>query len=256
VLEYVEDEIEIRSDYPAPPNHASLAPGDPILGRSEVDLIVTSDTDVPFPRSGEAHATLPKRFRREATAFAADLATPPQNNPPHPRHPLAQSYVLSSPDPAHRPEPHHLVVPHLVPRTPSPPHTVLASKREHGPTPEEDNDTGNSVGPSAAAVDAPSQIEARSNEDSIPRETKAHLSPTNLGLPNIRERWLHPNAPTRRSPDTRKFPRALPSTRTQTRFPHAGGLVLPRVILDPNQTTRSSVLRVTYDLLLFGVFRL
>ena len=177
MLEYVEDEIEVRSDYPAPPDHASLAPDNPILGRSEVDLRVASDTDVPFPRSGEAHATLPKRFRREAMDFTGR----PQNNPPRPRHPLAQSYVPPSPDPAHRPEPQHLVAPHPVPRTPSPPRTVLAGKRKRAPTPEEeDNDAGNPAGPSTAivrpVVDAPSQIEARGNEDRVSPKRRRLIS--------------------------------------------------------------------------------
>ena len=182
VLEYVEDEIEIRSDFPAPPDHASLPSDAPVFDRSEVNLRVASDTDVPYPRLGEEHANLSKRFKREAMDFTSALAVRPQNDPPRLRHPLAQSYVPSSPDPASRPEPHHLVVPQPVPHTPSPPRTVLAGKRKRAPTPEEEehNDTGNVAGPSTAnvfpAVGAPSQVEARNNEDRVSLKRRRLIS--------------------------------------------------------------------------------
>ena len=163
MLEYAEDEIEIRSDFPAPPDHASLVSDDPTFGRSEVELRIASDTDVPFPRSGEEHAKISKRFKREAMDFAAASGVGPHNNPSRARHPLAQSYIPSSP----QPEPQHLVVPRPVPRTPSPPRTALVVKRKRAPTPEEYDDVGN-VGPSTAvarpAVGIPRQGEARNNE--------------------------------------------------------------------------------------------
>ena len=170
MLEYAEDEIEIRSDYPAPPDHASLASDDPTFDRSEVDLRVASDTDLPFPRSGEESAKISKRFKREAMDFAAALAARPHNNLPRPRHPLAQSYVPSSPDPAPQPELQHLVAPHPVPRTPSPPRTALVSKRKRASTPEEeDGDFGNAAGPSTVVarpgVGVPRPVEARNDED-------------------------------------------------------------------------------------------
>ena len=180
MLEYVEDEIEIRSDYPAPPDHASLASNNPEFHRSEVDLRVASDTDVPFPRSGAEHANLSKRFKREAMDFAAALAVRPQNDPPRPRHPLAQSYVPSSPNPVPRPEPQQLVVPHPVPHTPPPPRTVLAGKRKRAATPEEDNNAGNNGSPSAAvvcpAIGPPSQVEARNTEDRVSLKRRRLIS--------------------------------------------------------------------------------
>ena len=180
VHEYIEDGIEIRSNYPAPPDHASLASNVPEFCRPEADLRVASDTDLPFPRSGEEHANPFKRFKREAMDFAAALMRP-QTDPPRPRHPLAQSYVPSSPDPALRPEPQHLVVPHPVSRMPSPPRTVLAGKRKRTPTPEEeDNNAGNVAGPSTTivrpAVGAPSQVEARDNEERVSLKRRRLIS--------------------------------------------------------------------------------
>ena len=157
--------MEIRSDLPAPPDHAALASDDSTFDRSGVDLRITSDTGVLRPPSDEEVARISREFKREAMDFAATLAVRPPTNPSRLRHPLAESYVPSSPELGPQPEPQRLVVPHPIPRTPSPSRTVLAGKRKRIYTPaenEEHNDTGKATHPGASATD---QVEAANNED-------------------------------------------------------------------------------------------
>ena len=162
-LEYAEYEIEVRSDLSAPPDHAALASDDSTFNRSGADLRIASDTGILFPPSDQELARISKEFKREAMDSAAALAMGPPPNPSRPRHPLAQSYVPSSP------ELQHITVPLPHPRTPALSRTVFGGKRKRAPTPEEEDDGGNAAGPSTFAahpnVNAPRQIEARDNED-------------------------------------------------------------------------------------------
>jgi len=179
VLEYVEDEIEVPPESPAPPGHTALAPDDSTPDRSGDDLRIASNTDVPFPHSGEELAKISKGFKREVMDYTPTLALQSHNDPPRPRHPLAQWYVPSSPGLVPRPEPQHLMVPHLIPHTPSPPRTTLVGKRKRSTTPEEEeyNDAGNIAGPSTADVcpgtGVPRQVKAGDNEDRVsPKKRK------------------------------------------------------------------------------------
>jgi len=203
VVEYVEDEIEIRSDFPAPPDHAALASNNPTSDPPEVDIRTASDTDVPFPRSGEDLPQISKRFKREAMDFAAALAVQPHNNPPRPRHPLAQSYVPSSPDPAPRPEPQRLVVPHPIPHTPSPPHPALVGKRKRAPAPEEEyDDIRNVAGPSS--LDVSRQVEERDKEDrASPKKRRLITRQPTWDFQMFREAGFVP-APPQVDPPTRE----------------------------------------------------
>ena len=153
-LEYAQEEIEMRSDFPIPPDHAALVSDDSTFDRSGVDLRITSDTGLLFPPPEEELARISKEFKREVMDSSAALAMRPPVDPPRHNHPLAQSYVpSSSPNPVSQPVPQHLVIPHSAPRTPSPPRTVLGGKRKRVPTPEdEDNGIRNFFGPSLAAV--------------------------------------------------------------------------------------------------------
>ena len=166
-LEYAEDEIEIRSDFFAPPDHAALTSEDSVFNRSGAELRITSDTGVLFPPSDEELARISKEFKREAIDFASGLDMQPPADPSRPRHPLAQSYIPSSPEIVPRPGPQQLVAPHPIPRTPSPSRTVLGGKRKRASTPEEEAEN-NVAGPSAAVVhpnvNGSRHIEARNNE--------------------------------------------------------------------------------------------
>ncbi|KAF9778720.1 hypothetical protein BJ322DRAFT_1114057 [Thelephora terrestris] len=155
-LEYVENMIEMRSDFSVPPHHADLASDDSTFNRSGADLRIASDTGLLFPLPDEEFDRISKEFKREAMNNAAALAMGPPTNVPHPRHPLAQSYIpSSSPAATFQLVPQHLVPPRPVLRTPSPSRAVLNRKRKRVSTPEgeEEKDAGNIAGPSAAAVE-------------------------------------------------------------------------------------------------------
>ena len=172
-LEYAEEEIEMRSDFTVPPDHAALRSDDSTFNRSGVDFRISSDTGLLFPPSEEELARISKEFKREAIDSAAEIATRPPVDPPRPRHPLTQSYVpSSSPGRISQPESQYLVLHHPAPRTPSPPRTVLGGKRKRVATPEdEDNDAGNVAGPSITAMRPEGnifrQVAVRNNEDRV-----------------------------------------------------------------------------------------
>jgi len=162
----------MRSDFTVPPDHTALRSDDSTFDRSGVDLRITSDTGLLFPPPEEELAWISKEFKREAMDSTATVAMRPPVNPPSLRHPLAQSHVPSSQAPFPKLRPQHPVFPHPVPRTPSPPRTVLGGKRKRVSTPEdEDNDGGNVAGPSTIAI-RPSgnifpRLAVRSNEDGV-----------------------------------------------------------------------------------------
>ena len=171
-LEYTEDEIEMRSDLPVPPNHATLASDDSTFNRYGANLRITSDTGVLFPPPEEELARIAEEFKREALNTATTHAIGSPINPSHSRrHPLAQLHVLQS-------GPQHLVVPRPVPRTPSPPRTVLSRKRKRVSTPEdeEDDDLGDipgpSTGPGLFGDDAPRQFHAKKNDGFVPAKRR------------------------------------------------------------------------------------
>lgn len=154
------------SDFAVPPDHAAPKSDDSTFDRSGADLRITSDTGLLFPPSEEELARISKDFKREVMDSAMATAMRPPINPPYLRHPLAQSYVPSS-SPA---KPQHPVFPHPVPRTPSPPRTVLGGKRKRVSTPEnEDHDAGNIAGPSTAVIRSNifRQVAVRNTEDRV-----------------------------------------------------------------------------------------
>ena len=161
----------MRSDFTVPPNHAALRSDDSTFNRSGADLRIASDTGLLFPPSEEEFARISKEFKREVMDSATALTIQPPADPSRLRHPLAQSYVpSSSPGRVSQPAPHHLVFPLPVPRTPSPPRTVLGGKRKRVSTPEdEEYDAGNVAGPSTIPLRPNAtmlpQIAARNDED-------------------------------------------------------------------------------------------
>jgi hypothetical protein len=170
-LEYAEDEIEVVSDFPVPPDHAAPASDDSTFNRSGADLRIASDTGILFRPSDEELARISEEFKREAMDTAAALSMRPPINPPHSRHPLAQSFIPPSPNPHLHPEPQHLVAPRPVLRTPSPSRAVLGRKRKRvsASEDEEDKGAGSIAGPSTTAVQfnskVPHQVEAREDDE-------------------------------------------------------------------------------------------
>ena len=212
-LEYAEDEIEMRSDFPAPPGHAALASDDSTFDCSGVDLRIASDTEILFPRSDEELARISKEFKREVMDSTVALAMQPPVNILRPRHPLAQSNVLPSPDPVPGPELQHLVIPHPVPRTPSPSRTIPGGKRKRVSTPEDEqegHDTGNIAGPSTIAAHpngyVPRQVVTRNNEDRVsPKRRRLITRQQTWDLQMVAEAGYVPahldvDPPTRESP--------------------------------------------------------
>ena len=161
--------MEIHPGFPAPPDRVALGSDSSTFDRSGADLRSTSDTGALRLPSDEELA----RISKEAMDFASVLAMRPPADLPRPRHPLAQSYVPSSPDPAPQSKPQHLVVPHTTSCSPSPSRTVLTAKRKRVSTHEEgeESDNGNVPDPSALVVHpgagAAHQIEAGSNDDRL-----------------------------------------------------------------------------------------
>ena len=154
------------SDFAVPPDHAAPRSDDSTFDRSGADLRITSDTGLLFPPSEEELARISKDFKREVMDSATATAMRPPVNPPYLRHPLAQSYVPSS-SPA---KPQHPVFPRTVPRTPSPPRTVLGGKRKRVSTPEsEGGNAGNTAGPSTAVIRSNvfRQVAVRNTEDGV-----------------------------------------------------------------------------------------
>ena len=104
---------------------------------------------------------------------SAGLALQPPTNPPRPRHPLAQSYVPSSPGTVYHPEPQHTAAPQPAPRSPSPAPAVAGVKRKRVSTPEDgkvDRDTRKVLGPPTAAVqtDGSDLHQAKDGEGGVP----------------------------------------------------------------------------------------
>ncbi|KAF9643610.1 hypothetical protein BDM02DRAFT_3132313 [Thelephora ganbajun] len=229
-LEYAEDEIEMHSDFPAPPDHPALASDDCTFDCSGADLRITSDTGVLFPPSDEELARISKEFKREAMDATAALVIRPPTNFPHPRHPLAQSYVPSSPDPVPRPEPQHLVVPRLVLRTPSPSHVVLGGKRKRVSTPvdkEEDEGTGYGAGPSTTTTypngHIPRQVEARNDEDRVsPKRQRLITRQSSWDFRMSAEAGFVPALPRADPPTHENSPEFSQSVRRQASPPSVG----------------------------------
>lgn len=186
-LEYAEDNMEVRSDFPVPPDHAGLASDDSTFNRSGVDLRIASDTGMLFPPSENELARISRGFKREASMGTSTAITPrPLASPFRSHHPLMQSYVPSSPpEPTPQLEPRHLVTPRPVLRTPSPSRTIYCRKRKRAPaSSDEDEDTGNIVGPSATIVRhnsiVPDQVDTKVKNDGVPtkRRRLASQQPT------------------------------------------------------------------------------
>ncbi|KAF9777869.1 hypothetical protein BJ322DRAFT_514935 [Thelephora terrestris] len=113
------------------------------------------ESELEYADEAEPRSNFPASLGHAAEA----LAMQPPTNPPRPTHPLAQSYVPSSPGLIHQPQ--NVGVAHLIP---SPSQTAPNLKRKRGST-LEDEEVDNGVGTSTTIIKPSGDAPHQSNDD-------------------------------------------------------------------------------------------
>lgn len=230
------------SDFAVPPDHAAPRSDDSTFDRSGADLRITSDTGLLFPPSEEELARISKDFKREVMDSATATAMRPPVNIPYLRHPLAQSYVPSS-SPV---KPQHPVFPRPVPRTPSPPRTVLGGKRKRVSTPEnEDNSAGNIAGPSTTVIRSNvfRQVAVRNTEDRVsPKKRRLSGHQPTWGFQTLAEAGYVPAQPPVDPPICENSPE--PSSRPTHRQSSPPPITTSRLQKEDSELEKSQVIEM------------